>query len=148
MMLKNLTIYIFFEEKSNNLETEKKLKVGVLLGGKSNEKEISLVSGRNIFYKLSPQKYEAIPIFVNKDFELYKISQRLLVRNKTEEIEAELDVKDKILWDDLYKHIDFAFLGLHGGDGENGSIQGALETLGLPYNGSSVLASALSVLLT
>lgn len=131
----------FFNE--NKTEEDKKLKVAVLLGGRSNEKEISLASGRNICYKLSPKKYTVIPIFVNKDFDLYKIDQRLLVRNKTTEIEAELDPKTKILWSDLPNCVDFVFIGLHGGEGENGCVQGALETLGLPYNGSSVLASAL-----
>jgi len=49
----------------------------------------------------------------------------------------------QIKWSDLPKIADFVFLGLHGGEGENGTIQGALEMLGLPYNGSSVLASSL-----
>ena len=49
----------------------------------------------------------------------------------------------KVLWNDLPKLFDFVFIALHGGAGENGSIQGTLEMLGLPYNGSGVLASAL-----
>lgn len=48
-----------------------------------------------------------------------------------------------IKWNDLPAIADFVFLGLHGGEGENGAIQGTLEMLGLPYNGSGVLTSAL-----
>lgn len=121
----------------------KKLRVGVLLGGASNEKETSLDSGRNIFYKLSPDKYKATALFVDKKLELYPLTQKLLVHNATYEIEHDLDRSTKILWDSLPERFDFIFIGLHGGAGENGSIQGTLEMLGLPYNGSGVAASAL-----
>lgn len=130
----------FFNESAS---TEKKLRVAVLMGGRSNEREISLVSGRNITYKLSPNKYDVIPMFLSSNLELYKMDQRLLVRNKTSEIEAEVQPSAKIPWSALPEHVDFVFLGLHGGEGENGCVQGTLESLGLPYNGSSVLASAL-----
>jgi D-alanine-D-alanine ligase len=50
-----------------------------------------------------------------------------------------------ILWNDLPQYADFAFIALHGGVGENGSIQGALEMLGIPYNGSGVLTSSLCI---
>jgi len=120
-----------------------KIRVAVLMGGRTNEKEISLESGRNVVYKLSPQKYEPIPIFVNHDLELFIITQSILVRNSTREIETLLKPDMKIRWSDLSNVADFVFIGLHGGEGENGTIQGALEMLNLPYNGSSVLASAL-----
>lgn len=121
----------------------KRLRVGVLLGGTSNEKETSLDSGRNIFYKLSPDKYETTPLFVDKKLELYPLSQKLLVHNSTKEIEHDLDRSTKITWNSLPEKFDFIFIGLHGGIGENGSVQGTLEMLGLPYNGSGVAASAL-----
>jgi D-alanine--D-alanine ligase len=122
---------------------ENKIKVGILLGGASNEREVSLESGRNIIYKLSPQKYEPIPLFVNEKQEIFQISQKLLVRNSTKEISQELDPSTKVLWSNLPKIADFIFISLHGGIGENGSVQGALEALDLPYNGSGVFASAL-----
>lgn len=127
---------------SKNMET-KKLKVAVLIGGNTNEREISLESGRNITYKLSPQKYDAIPVFVDKNMELYKLNNRQLVRKSTKEIQDMLEPQDKIMWNDLPEIADFVFIGLHGGKGENGCVQGTLEMLGLPYNGSSVLASSL-----
>lgn len=123
--------------------TAPKMRVAVLLGGRSNEKEISLESGRNVVYKLSPEKYEALPIFVNKDLELFPMTHSMLVRNSTKEIEQLVTKESIIPWNSLPDIADFVFLGLHGGEGEDGSIQGTLEMLGLPYNGSSVLTSAL-----
>jgi len=120
-----------------------KIRVGVLLGGASNEREISLESGRNVCYKLSPAKYEVTPLFVSSNYELFPLTQRLLVRNKTEEIEELTKNEPSIKWSQLPEHFDFIFIGLHGGVGENGSVQGTLEMLKMPYNGSPILPSAL-----
>lgn len=120
-----------------------KIRVAVLLGGNSNERETSLDSGRNVVYKLSPQKYEAIPVFVSSSMDLHIINQALLVRNSTKEIEQDLHLATKIRWDDLPTVADFVFIALHGGLGENGGVQGTLEMLNMPYNGSSILSSAL-----
>lgn len=120
-----------------------RLRVAVLFGGDSNEREISLESGRNVIYKLSPQQYTAIPLFVTDTMELYEIDQSLLVRGSTYEISGLLDRAKKIAWHELPQITDFAFIALHGGKGENGAVQGALEMLKVPYNGSGVAASAL-----
>lgn len=128
---------------TNKKISANKIAVAVILGGNSNEKEISLESGRNVFYKLSPEKYNAIALFLDSNLKLYKIDQNLLVKSSTKEIEDSLNPSMHVKWQDLPKTIDFAFLALHGGVGENGSIQGTLEMLGVPYNGSSVLTSAL-----
>jgi D-alanine--D-alanine ligase len=120
-----------------------KKRVAVIFGGASNEREISLESGRNVFYKLSPHKYEAILLFLTPSLELYHVDQRILVRNTTLEIQEAITPAMKILWSALPELVDFVFIALHGGEGENGSIQGMLEMLGVPYNGSSVLTSAL-----
>ena len=130
------------EQKEDTMLTQK-LRVAVLLGGRSNEREISLETGRNIAYKLSPTKYDVTTFFVSSNLELFAIGPKLLIRNSTKEIESLLDHNTKIKWADLPNIADFVFIGLHGGEGENGSIQGTLEMLGLPYNGSSVWASAL-----
>ena len=134
---------ILKEERKEAKKMNRKIRVAVLLGGRSNEKEISLESGRNIVYKLSPQKYDAIPIFVNQHLELYQLTQSQLVRNSTKEIETLLSKDQKITWHNLPHIADFVFIGLHGGKGENGAVQGTLEMLGIPYNGSSVLTSGL-----
>lgn len=139
-MLDALTLQ---EEKESRTMNQIKTRVAIIMGGRSNEKEISLESGRNITYKLSPQKYEAIPVFLSSEMKLYKLDQSLLVRNSTKEIEDAIKETTPLLWNDLPSLVDFVFIGLHGGEGENGTIQGALEMLGIPYNGSSVLTSAL-----
>lgn len=131
------------EKKEAIAMNTRKIRVAILMGGNSNEKEISLESGRNVTYKLSPHTYEALPIFVTDTMELFHINNELLVRNSTREIQELVDPKTKLKWHDLATSADFVFNALHGGEGENGSVQGTLEMLGLPYNGSGVLASAL-----
>lgn len=92
-------------------------KIGVLMGGTSSEREISLRSGAAVYKALKGLQYNAIQIDVAPDI------CTVLGRDK----------------------IDIAFLVLHGGYGENGSMQGMLEVLGIPYTGSGVLASALAM---
>ncbi|MBT4855604.1 ATP-grasp domain-containing protein [bacterium] len=138
-----MTTTLDAKRKNQEALMNNKIRVSVLLGGRSNEREISLESGRNIVYKLSPEKYEVTPIFVNKDLDLYTINQRLLVSNSTKEIENSITDDMKISWTELKRSSDFTFIGLHGGEGENGSVQGTLEMLDMPYNGSGVLASAM-----
>lgn len=121
----------------------KKIRVAVLFGGASHEKEISLESGRNICYKLSLEKYEVLPFFVDADMNLHLLNHRLLVHTSTREIAENLAQAEFVRWSQLKDLVDFVFIGLHGGQGENGVVQGTLEMLGLPYNGSSVFASAL-----
>ncbi len=126
----------------STIATQKK-KIAVIMGGRSNEKEISLESGRNVTYKLSNDAYETIPLFLDSKLNLYTMDQTLLVRSSTIEIEELLESHAKILWSDLPNIADFVFIALHGGEGENGTVQGAIELLGMPYNGSSILQSAL-----
>jgi D-alanine--D-alanine ligase len=131
------------QEKEIFMHHHPKKKIAVLLGGNTNEREVSFDSGRNVFYKLSTSKYQATPIFVDDLLELYEIPATLLIKNSTAEIKEKLTPEMKIRWSTLAEKYDFAFLGLHGGAGENGSIQGFLEMLEIPYNGSGVFASAL-----
>lgn len=118
------------------------LKLGLLFGGESHERETSLDSGRNVLYKLS-SVYPIIPLFVDQSFQLYHVDPKLLVCNSTQEIAEHVQETQRVAWADLPELVDFVFIALHGGKGENGALQGALELLGLPYNGSGVLTSAL-----
>lgn len=92
-------------------------KIGVLMGGESSERDISIRSGLAIYQSLQELGYNAAPIDISKDI------VNTLKKGK----------------------IKFAFLALHGGIGENGAIQGMLEVLRIPYTGSGVLASALAM---
>lgn len=100
----------------------KKLKVAVLMGGKSAEHEISLVSGNQVVKNLDPKKYEAIKTVIPKTG-LDGKTIKLLTSSK----------------------IDIAFIALHGPNGEDGTMQGFLELINLPYTGSNVLSSALGM---
>lgn len=130
-------------QQNNQKFMHKKIRVGVLLGGNSNEREISLESGRNVCYKLSPDKYDVTPVFVNDGLQLFALTQRLLIKSNTSIIAESVTLEMQLQWADLPHRFDFVFLGLHGGKGENGTIQGMLEMLQVPYNGSGVLASSL-----
>lgn len=131
------------EQESATMHAQPKLRVAVIFGGQSHEKEVSFESGRNVVYKLSSQKYDVTPLFLAQNGQLYKVDHQQLTKNSTSEIARTLLAENNIAWNDLPALCDFVFLGLHGGIGENGVVQGTLEMLGLPYNGSSVLASAL-----
>jgi D-alanine-D-alanine ligase len=95
----------------------KKKRVGVLLGGLSAERDISLRTGAAVSKALRGLGYDVVDIDVGKD---------LASRLQTEKVEV-------------------AFLALHGRYGEDGCVQGLLETLFIPYTGSGVLASALGM---
>ena len=123
-----------------------KLKIGVIFGGCSSEKEVSLEGGRNIYYKLSEEKYEKIPIFVDSKLRLWQINNFLLVQNTTSDLEALLEEQaKKILYEDLKNIIDFAFVVGHGKYMEDGCFQGFLELQNIPYNGPGVLGAALGM---
>jgi len=92
-------------------------KVGVLLGGRSGEREISLLSGNGVLEAL-----------LEKGVDAHAFDTGL--RNPTELATT---------------HFDRVFIALHGRFGEDGTIQGLLELLNLPYTGSGVLASALAI---
>lgn len=91
------------------------MKVAVIMGGVSAEREVSLNSGKEIIKNLDKNKYEVIEVVMN----------------------SKNDIIDK-----LYG-IDFAFIALHGKFGEDGTIQALLETFNIPYSGCGVLTSSL-----
>lgn len=90
------------------------MKVGVIMGGTSSERDISLLTGQEMIANLNRDKYEVVPI----------------------ELNTKRDLIDKSAG------IDVALLALHGKYGEDGTVQGTLESLGIPYTGCGVLASS------
>ena len=124
----------------------KKLRVGIISGGMSSEKEVSLNSGRNVFDNLDTELYEGKPIFMDEHGNLWVITWQLVSQNTTVDISERLaNEARKISYEDLKKEIDFAFISLHGKYGDDGCIQGLLELLGIPYTGPGILASALGM---
>ena len=116
------------------------------MGGMSSEKEVSLESGRNIFSKISREKYEPLPVFMDSQGGFWEIPVKLLMRNSTSDIEADLDEEAiPIPYEELKARVDFVYIGLHGKYGEDGCLQGLLELLKIPYTGCGVLSSALGI---
>jgi D-alanine-D-alanine ligase len=123
-----------------------KLRVGIILGGKSSEREVSLNSGRNVYDNLDDEKYEGIPIFMDYQGQLWVLPWQLISQNTTTDIAERLERDGRrISYEDLKEEIDFAFISLHGKYGDDGCIQGLMELLGIPYTGPGVLASALGM---
>jgi D-alanine-D-alanine ligase len=123
-----------------------KLRVGIVMGGLSSEKEVSLESGRNIYSKLDGKKYIPTALFMDSQAGLWEIPIKLLMRNSTRDIEEDLAAEaNRISYEQLKERFDVICLGLHGKYGEDGCMQGLLELLRIPYTGSGVLASALGM---
>jgi D-alanine-D-alanine ligase len=127
-------------------ESVNKLRVGVMLGGISSEKEVSLESGRNIFGKIDRKIYNPIPIFMDSRGQLWEIPVKLLMRNSTKDVEIDLKEEARhVPYEELKTIVDIVFIGLHGKYGEDGCLQGLLELMKVPYTGSGVLGSALGM---
>ncbi len=124
----------------------RKMRVGIIFGGMSSEKEVSLNSGRNVYDNIDREKYEGIPIFMDDAARLWILPWQLISQNTTTDISEQLETKARrIPYEELKGEIDFAFISLHGKYGDDGCIQGLLELLCIPYTGPGVLASALGM---
>lgn len=121
------------------------LRVGVFFGGSGSEAEVSLESGRNLYQNLDSLKYSGIPIYFGKDRKFWMLPLKLLLLNATADIDRSLPEATSLPYEALSEHIDFALNTVHGTYGEDGCLQGLLELLNIPYNGSGVLASAIGM---
>jgi len=159
-----------------------KLRIGIIFGGFSREREVSFAGGRTVYDNLDKSLFEPVPIFVDSfgnfvlldwkyiykgsirdfyppveylppspnNFQVYAesvVSNQLSVVSEGKNIATEMlgKIGKPLKQEELKKHIDFAFLCLHGAGGEDGSIQGLLEYLKIPYSGSGILSSALGM---
>src|SRR3972149_258982 len=92
-----------------------KIKVGIIFGGMSSEKEGSLNSGRNVYDNLDGELYTGVPVFMDNEGRLWIIPWQLISQNTTTDITDHLAVEARrIAYEDLKKEIDFAFISLHG----------------------------------
>ena len=135
------------------LDKKKRLRVGVLFGGRSGEHEVSLASAASVIRGLDPDKYEAVPIGITKDGhwlvgegavkmlpEVLKGGRRvMLTADPTEAALVPLDRGAGA------QRLDIIFPVMHGTFGEDGTIQGMLDLAGLPYVGAGVLGSAVGM---
>jgi D-alanine-D-alanine ligase len=128
----------------------KKLKVGILFGGKSAEHEISLLSARNVYEALDKEKYNPVLIGIDKQGKWHLNNEtcrlpdsgdpRLIRVSEDGSPAALLPSCEGALTDQI--RLDVVFPILHGPLGEDGTVQGLLKLAGLPFAGAGVLGSA------
>lgn len=119
-----------------------KIKLGIIFGGMSTENEVSVQSAKSIMKELNKEKYEIFPIYISKEGTWYKY----LETEETIKFGQKIKNKEKIenIIEEL-KKLDVIFPVLHGLYGEDGTIQGLFELLGIKYVGCKVLASSIGM---
>jgi D-alanine-D-alanine ligase len=134
-------------------DNKKRLRVGILFGGRSGEHEVSLASAASVIRGLDPEKYEAVPIGITKEGhwlvgsaaqkmlpEVLKSGQRVMMT--ADPTDAALIPLDR---SGGGQRIDVVFPVMHGTYGEDGTIQGLLDLAGVPFVGAGVLGSAIGM---
>ena len=132
-----------------------RIKVGVIFGGETVEHEVSIISAIQAMNKMDEEKYEIIPIYITKDREWYtgdmlkdidvyqdfnlikKYSKNVVLYYKN----GSYVLQNKGLFKNVVKEIDIAFPIVHGTNVEDGTLQGYLQTIGIPYVGPNVYAA-------
>jgi len=131
----------------------KRLRVGVLFGGRSGEHEVSLASAASVIRGLDPAKYEPVPIGITKEghWRIGVGAQKMLpeVLRGGDPVVMTADPTDASLMPlkggGAGQHLDVIFPVMHGTFGEDGTIQGLLDLAGLPFVGAGVLGSAIGM---
>jgi D-alanine-D-alanine ligase len=134
----------------------KRLRVGVLFGGRSGEHEVSLASAASVIRGLDPEKYEAVPIGITKEghWRIGGGAQKMLpeVLRGGQDVMMTADPTNASLVplgggaeSSGGQRLDVIFPVMHGTYGEDGTIQGLLDLAGLPFVGAGVLGSAIGM---
>src|ERR1700758_3212304 len=140
---------------------KKRLRVGVLFGGRSGEHEVSLASAASVIRGLDPDKYDAVPIGISKEGHWLtpaasgaklNSAQKMLpeVLRAGQRVVMAADPTDAALiplnrGGGGEQRLDVVFPVMHGTYGEDGTIQGLLDLAGLPFVGAGVLGSAIGM---
>jgi len=127
-----------------------KIKVGVFFGGASVEHEVSIISASQAMNALDKEKYQVIPVYISKENELYTGKKLLKIENfqDLDKLKKRCTRVQLVKLDDEFvlksiqklkpsKKIDIAFPVVHG-NGEDGTLQGFLEMVGVPFTGCDV----------
>ena len=151
-----------------------KVRVGIIFGGQSKEREISFAGGRTVYDNLNKSIFEAVPIFVDSFGNFIELNWEFIYKGTIRDFYPPVEflpakssfqyyaenlghlsiseqealtkpIGKKINIQELKDKIDFAFLCLHGPYGEDGRIQGLLEYFQIPYSGSGILPSAIGI---
>ncbi|MEZ5057297.1 MAG: hypothetical protein R2879_09710 [Saprospiraceae bacterium] len=151
------------------------IRIGIFFGGPSREREISFAGGRTVYDNLNKTIFEPVPIFIDgqghfiqldwqfiykgtirdfyppvsslpdspNNFQIYSESLGNLAQEEWENLISKVGKPLQAV--ELPNIMDFAFLALHGEFGEDGQIQGLLESLQIPYSGSGIRACSLGM---
>lgn len=146
------------------------MRIGIFFGGPSREREVSFAGGRTVYDNLDKDLFEAIPIFVDPFGQFIELDWPMIYKGTIRDFYPPADLMPEgldgqyyidsfpelkttavdqvgrpIPPDQLGERIDFAFLALHGRYGEDGTIQAEMESLGIPYSGSGIMACAIGM---
>ena len=136
-----------------------KTKIAVFFGGRSTEHEISVISANQAMHAINKDKYEVIPVYITKQGKWYTGEALMDVANyrdtkslleKCREVYMRpvygdyklYTVKKPFFGSDVLTELDVVIPVLHGSNGEDGTFEGILDSIGIPYAGCGVLASA------
>src|SRR4051812_37585403 len=152
-----------------------RIKIGIIFGGFSKEREISFAGGRTVYDNLNKSLFDAVPVFVDsfgnfvllnwefvykgsirdfyppaefipaKEGDFQIYAEQIGPPDPAQQLKMISKIGKRVNADELSTHFDFAFLCLHGPFGEDGKIQGLFEYLGIPYSGSGILPSAIGI---
>ena len=123
----------------------RKINVGIIFGGMSTEHDVSVKSGQSVVEHLNDSKYNIFPIYIDKDGKWYEYKT---IKATSDEEDISIKVYNRKEINNIIKYLkelDVVFPVLHGLYGEDGTIQGMLELLKIPYVGCKVLASKLAM---
>src|SRR6202140_4192177 len=138
-------------------DNKKRLRIGILFGGRSGEHEVSLASAASVIRGLDPEKYQAVPIGITKEghWQIGAGAQKMLpeVLRGGQRVMMTADPTDASLIPldgsgrsgGGGRRLDVVFPVMHGTFGEDGTIQGLLDLAGLPFVGAGVLGSAIGM---
>lgn len=121
------------------------MKLAVVFGGISSEHDVSVVSGTSVLKNLDKEKYDILPLYIDKDGTWYEYLKDLncIEIAKIGEKLSDLKKIDNVI--ETIKKQDVVFPVLHGLNGEDGTIQGLFEIAHVPYVGCKVLASSIAM---
>jgi D-alanine-D-alanine ligase len=136
----------------------RRMRVAVIFGGRSAEHEVSCVSAASVVEALDPERYEVVPIGIDKQGRWHLLAGPPALEPGSAELPAvgpdsgseialsqDPGSKELVAEDGRREAVDVAFPLLHGPFGEDGTIQGLLELAGVPYVGAGVMASAVGM---
>ena len=125
-----------------------KKNIGIIFGGKSVEHEVSVITGLQIIENADKQKYNIIPIYIDKDGDWYFGDALKDVKIYSDWCKSKKKIKkfipglDKNNKKDILNSLYSLIIAIHGNYGEDGKLQGFLELAGIPYASSGVVGSA------